>query len=122
MSFNWKDYLSLAKELLVMDNEAKLRSSISRAYYSVFCKARNYLEDIGKIQRSRSGIVHKLVIEVLRSLNDKTSYQIAINLDRLRVDRNKSDYDDVFPNIIYQAEMDIELAQETFELIESLET
>ncbi len=48
MSFNWSEYLNLAQELAGRsteppNQEARLRSSISRAYYAAFCKARNYL-------------------------------------------------------------------------------
>ena len=58
MKFNWAEYLELAKELADITStissdsetdskprisEAKLRSSISRAYYAAFCIARNRL-------------------------------------------------------------------------------
>ncbi len=50
MSFNWDDYLFLAQELATHpsnfpNQEARLRSAISRAYYSAFCKARDFLRD-----------------------------------------------------------------------------
>jgi len=41
MSFNWRDYVDLAQDLLNRAEEACQRSSISRAYYGVFCLARN---------------------------------------------------------------------------------
>jgi uncharacterized protein (UPF0332 family) len=52
MTFDWSEYLKLAQELAGQavspaNKEAKLRSSVSRAYYAAFCKARNYLRDIG---------------------------------------------------------------------------
>ncbi|MEG4171823.1 MULTISPECIES: hypothetical protein [unclassified Microcoleus] len=46
MKFDWEEYFNLAKELAETTEEAKLRSAVSRAYYSVFCLARNYLRDI----------------------------------------------------------------------------
>jgi len=51
MTFDWSEYLKLAQELAGQtvspaNEEAKLRSSVSRAYYAAFCKARNYLRDI----------------------------------------------------------------------------
>jgi hypothetical protein len=36
MSFNWKDYLTLAKTLSESTEDASLRTAISRAYYCVF--------------------------------------------------------------------------------------
>ena len=47
MAFDWEDYLSLAKELASRADEAALRSAASRAYYAVFCKARNNLRREG---------------------------------------------------------------------------
>lgn len=46
MNFDWEEYFNLAKELAGTTEEAKLRSAVSRAYYSAFCLARNYLRDI----------------------------------------------------------------------------
>ena len=46
MKFDWEEYFNLAKELAGTTEEAKLRSAVSRAYYSAFCLARNYLRDI----------------------------------------------------------------------------
>lgn len=60
MKFDWLEYYDLAKELADINSnnsgdsaknpksqisEAKLRSSIGRAYYAAFCIARNYLRD-----------------------------------------------------------------------------
>ena len=41
MSFNWKEYVDLSEELMSREEESCLRSSISRAYYGVFCLVRN---------------------------------------------------------------------------------
>ena len=46
MKFDWSEYFNLAQELAGTSEEAKLQSAVSRAYYSVFCLARNYLRDI----------------------------------------------------------------------------
>ena len=46
MKFDWLEYFNLAKELAETSKEAELRSAVSRAYYSAFCLARNYLRDI----------------------------------------------------------------------------
>jgi uncharacterized protein (UPF0332 family) len=56
MMFDWSDYLDLANELAgdiasQTTEEAKLRSSVSRAYYAAFCKARNYLRSITNRQK-----------------------------------------------------------------------
>lgn len=44
VSFCWKCYLDLAEKLAEPEtDEARLRASISRAYYAAFCNARNYM-------------------------------------------------------------------------------
>lgn len=50
MSFDWSEYLNVAKELAGVETsaasqEAKLRAAITRAYYAAFIKARNHLRD-----------------------------------------------------------------------------
>ena len=51
MKFDWEEYFNLAQELAGTNEEAKLRSAVSRAYYSAFCLARNYLRDIQQYPR-----------------------------------------------------------------------
>jgi hypothetical protein len=41
MNFNWIRYIYLATELLKGSDESYYRSAISRAYYGVFCIARD---------------------------------------------------------------------------------
>lgn len=107
--FDWSKYLDLAKELANSNseesNEAKLRSSISRAYYAAFCKARIYLRDIEKdprLQPNRNltvDNVHRYVIEEFRSKKEKELVQIGENLARLRRHRNNADYEDFISNL-----------------------
>jgi uncharacterized protein (UPF0332 family) len=44
MLFDWDKYKELAEELRLKDDEAAKRSAISRLYYSVYWKARIFLE------------------------------------------------------------------------------
>lgn len=43
MPFDWDNYYDLAESLRTSQEEACLRSAISRVYYSVYCQARNYM-------------------------------------------------------------------------------
>ena len=43
MPFDWNDYARLADELSKREDEASLRTAISRLYYSVYHQARDYL-------------------------------------------------------------------------------
>ncbi|MBW4547451.1 MAG: DNA-binding protein [Symplocastrum torsivum CPER-KK1] len=127
MCFNWSKYLDLAQELASSNssesNEAKLRSSISRAYYAAFCKARIYLRDIEqdpRLQRDKYSTkhfnVHEYVIEDLRSRKNKEErelFQIGEYLFRLRRRRNNADYDDFIhslPSVVQQSLKEAEFA------------
>ncbi|MEG5061002.1 HEPN domain-containing protein [Microcoleus sp. A2-C5] len=101
MKFDWSEYLNLAQELAASTEEAKLRSAISRAYYSVFCLARNYLRDIEqdpRLSRNKTYDIndHQYVAEEFiynRSKSQKIT-EIGRNLTRLRKIRNQADYED----------------------------
>ncbi|MBC7233978.1 MAG: HEPN domain-containing protein [Chloroflexi bacterium] len=99
MGFAWAKYLVLAEELAVRStDEASLRSSISRAYYAVFCTARNRLLEEGE-EIPKTGEAHAEVWTKYRESAQKRRKYIGITGDRLRRSRNKADYDDEFPSI-----------------------
>jgi uncharacterized protein (UPF0332 family) len=103
MSFDWREYSSLADELGGVPSapppaseEAKLRAAISRFYYSVFCRARNFLRDVdGDRGIPRGGECHEYVQRAFFRSNDRTRKAVGTKLDRLRKTRNRVDYDDV---------------------------
>ena len=101
VKFDWLDYLSLAKQL-IDDSEksdlkdAMLRSAVSRAYFTVFCLARNYLRDEEeKLIPSKDS--HKWLIKQFQG--NRTKAKISTQLVRLRDDRNKADYSDSVKNL-----------------------
>ena len=74
MTFDWSEYLKLAQELAGQtvspaNEEAKLRSSVSRAYYAAFCKARNYLRDIEGHSIPSTPEAHRYVREMGKGEN-----------------------------------------------------
>jgi uncharacterized protein (UPF0332 family) len=104
MSFEWADYLDLARELAGQPTahsilEAKLRSAISRAYYAAFCKARNHLRDKQGFFIPPTGEAHKIVWRRFRNSPDKSRKRIGENLRRLLHDRRQADYEDVVNNL-----------------------
>jgi uncharacterized protein (UPF0332 family) len=118
MSFEWNHYLDLAYDLTTSENaninqEAAQRCAISRAYYAVFCKSRNYLRDIDNEVNLNSSSVHLLVSQKFEKSKDKTRKRIGINLSRLRQLRNKADYQDSFRNL----ENNVNIALKTADLI-----
>lgn len=114
MKFDWSGYFDLARELATVNTsgsakvvEAKLRSSISRAYYAAFCLARNYLrDDLGDRELSNpkqsDTNVHWYVIKEFQTLGSRNQKmrEIGLDLEKLREKRNMVDYDDVFSTSI----------------------
>src|SRR4028119_2002178 len=110
MKFDWSEYFYLARELAETSEEAKLRSAVSRAYYSAFCLARNYLRDIEQdptLSRNKTYDinVHKHVADEFihhksnHKSKSKTMREIGNDLKRLRNMRNKADYEDPMFNL-----------------------
>ena len=89
MSFDWLSYIKLAEELLRKSDESYLRSAISRAYYGVFCIARDSSGYKGYI---RSDVHWKVIDEYIGS-RDKDERKIGWLLSILRKQRNIADYD-----------------------------
>lgn len=54
----WSKFLDLARELAKRDDEAYQRSAVSRAYYSVYCTARDKLDGVGDFNPPRCGSDH----------------------------------------------------------------
>ena len=97
MSFDWAEYLHLAHELAdsgreTVSTEACLRSSISRAYYAVFGAACIVLLRKDKLNIPRYE-AHAFVIREYKSSPYRRRRSIGANLERMRDDRNKADYD-----------------------------
>jgi uncharacterized protein (UPF0332 family) len=125
MMFDWSDYLDLAKELAGQTvnqatEEAKLRSSVSSAYYAAFCKARNYLRDIEGRSIPSTGDAHVFVRDEFRYSADRLCRKIGNNLNRLRMDRNKVDYDDSVTGLSSMVIMDLTIALKVISTLNTL--
>jgi uncharacterized protein (UPF0332 family) len=93
MSFDWKDYVDLAEDLLNRAEESCLRSSISRAYYGVFCIARN-MKSYRNYKPKKGENIHWIVINAYKNSSDGKEKNIGRILDKLRKSRNDADYDE----------------------------
>lgn len=99
MSFDWVEFLTLAEALQSDPDspgppEAALRSAVSRAYYAAFHCALNVASEEG-FDSSGSGDDHRNVQRHFRHhKTNSTRQKIAIELDRLRNNRSKADYED----------------------------
>ena len=100
MSFDWCDFLVLARELqkqaaTSIGPEAWLRSSLSRAYYAAFQIARQDLRLKGRYVPGPRDNVHAYVRDAYKQDGDPSRRKIGMHLDRLRQDRNAADYEEV---------------------------
>jgi uncharacterized protein (UPF0332 family) len=97
MSFDWSGYLTLAEYLNqhaddFSDQEAVYRSVVSRAYYAVFCLARNYVKDVDRAEFH--GNDHQRLQNHLRNHSDKSRKKLGNQLRNLHQHRIKADYHD----------------------------
>ncbi|QPA31615.1 hypothetical protein [Thermaerobacillus caldiproteolyticus] len=105
--FNWNGYLDLAIELSEREEESCKRSAISRAYYSAYCNARNFLEDQGYSLDSKEN-AHAAVWNTFFMIRKNGLNRIAAIGDRLKRKRQQADYDNKIEqlNIITQRAID----------------
>lgn len=104
MTFDWIELLELANELANRgDDEADLRSSMSRAYYASYCSARNFLRDKDsdyylkshQLFKSLETGYHTYVINTFLNHDDRLRTEIGGDLERLFDSRKKADYEDL---------------------------
>lgn len=91
--FDWYEFYKVAEELSQKDDEASIRSAISRYYYAAFCSARYYLVEFKREEKFLThNSAHKKVHEELqRSSNDNES-ELGDLLETLFEKRNNADY------------------------------
>ena len=110
MSFDWSQYFDVSRELADQARdapaplqEARLRASISRAYYAVFGQARDYLRRHDRIREvliDSNGDrinIHQFVRQQFINRADQDYQEIGETLDRLSEYRNIADYDLTHP-------------------------
>lgn len=125
MSFDWLEYLDLARELArpttgPSSQEARLRSAISRAYYAAFCKARNHLRDREERSIPRGGQVHRYVRNQFMKSPDRARKKVGENLNQLRIYRNKADYEDTVTGLSATTRRALRLAERVISRLGSL--
>lgn len=98
--FDWKEYLTLAEDLgagraPTASEEARARAAVSRAYYAVFCRARDYLVATTELsfKRQDEPNLHQRVAELLRLSVDGRRRDLGKRLVLMRLARNRCDYE-----------------------------
>ena len=122
--FNWTAYLYVAQELAGVagqppTEEARLRSTVSRAYYAVFIQARNHLRDVEGQQVPMQN-VHQYVIHKFRSSSDRKRKSIGWDLATLRGMRSSADYQDHIYNLPAMVRTSLRLAPSIIRRIQNL--
>lgn len=97
--FDWATFLDLAETLSNEPDESCQRAAVSRAYYAVYCSARNKLRDENKYTPTGRGKDHENVWICFQNGPDKEHkriYQTGCILKRWRA---QVDYNDKVPNL-----------------------
>ena len=125
MSFDWSEYLNVAKELADVANtsankESKLRCAISRAYYAAFILARNYLRDREGLLIPITSDAHSFVSKQFDNSSDTARQSIGKKLQRLRRFRRQADYADFFPGLSGITQIALKLSEEVISTLSNL--
>lgn len=97
-AFDWADYIEFARDLISngTHSEAAKRTAISRSYYGAFLLARNLADSKGWVAATYTSSDHRIIKDYFKNNpTDETINKIGHNLDRLRINRNKVDYENV---------------------------
>lgn len=130
MSFNWEEYLALAHELIgdsvaiPCGSNAKIRSSTSRAYYSAYCIARNYVENVtgDTSGKYRSGGSHSAVQAAYKRLPSQRAKKVATELERMQEAREKADYEEYLPTLPQLNQFTLLTARKVIDLVNLMQT
>jgi uncharacterized protein (UPF0332 family) len=99
MPFHWIEFLNLADDLATRSDEASLRSALSRAYYYVFHLASKRVKGNGFVYKRDDGGSHVQVWRIFSSSDDLECVKLAQIAERLKENRRRADYDNLFPRI-----------------------
>lgn len=89
---NFRDFLQVASELASGPTEAHWRSAVSRAYYAAFHVACQLFVDLG-FTVPRADRAHAYVWLRLTNSGHGDVQNAGLNLNHLRQQRNRADYD-----------------------------
>lgn len=125
MSFDWSEYLNLAREIIGQtttpaNQEARLRSAISRAYYAAFILARNHLRDKEGHSIPETADVHRYVIVQFEQSSDPVRKAIGTKLKQLRRDRNQADYNDTVAGLFVMSQKAIRRSRQVISSLSNL--
>lgn len=126
MNFDWEDFLKVAEILHEGASEGSLheamyRIAISRAYYAVFCIARNRKLAEG-LKISHTDNPHELVINAYKGSENHYERLIGNELSRLRKWRNRADYEDEIERVANLSSQAVKDARKIFNSLKKLQS
>lgn len=122
MDFDWKEYFKIAKYLSWAEEEgiskeAFFRTAVSRAYYSVFCSARNLAVEKLNYKKEKKAEDHR---KLRKFLSDRGHRALSSLINELRVWRNLCDYEDKVENIDRCYQSSLKYAEQAFKIINQI--
>lgn len=115
----WSTYLDLARELAARDEVACKRSAVSRAYYAMFCIARDKRDGLGDFDPPRSGSDHTYLWNTFAE-TPYNSTRVRDLGQRLKDARVEADYENYILNLPHMTDNAILDAEELQEALDDL--
>jgi len=132
MSYNWREYLDLAKGLLGKNKidttcEACKRTSISRSFYAAYNTIYNYFHIKTRGNMPKGYDAYKYIEDELDNSSNENEREISRNLKRIKTYRIQADYYDliftrrnVFGKLSSKAELSLIIAENIISKIENI--
>jgi uncharacterized protein (UPF0332 family) len=92
VTFDWAEFMGVARNLANGPGERERRTSIGRAYYAAYWSVRGHLASHGAVV-PRGSSTHAWVWDKLMGRRDQAVRQVGINGDRLKRQRHRADYE-----------------------------
>src|SRR5713226_2034092 len=115
---NGRDFLQVAQDLLRLARETDWRSGVSRAYYAAFHCARELLEDLG-FAVPRADRAHAYLWLRLSNCGDPVVQVSGRELNDLRGERNRADYNLVSTISQIEAAGQVRIAERIIQALDS---
>lgn len=118
--FDWNDFKTLAEELRGQANEAAKRTAISRVYYAVYWRARNFLENEGYLIRQYEGS-HIQIWNQYKQKSGQTNKAIGRFGSELHRFRVQADYISEIKDVQQLTEDSFQLADKILTYLQQIE-
>ena len=107
-AFDWSEYLNLAVQLAANTDEASHRSSISRAYYSIYHKASERAVSAGYVDQHK----HWQLWDMYGRNTDRAYRKLSSIGSRMKKERIDADYDATATRIAERMNVQLQRAQD----------